>query len=337
MLDFRKCRRQSLATEVNQIQSSSLDVQVMPLFIRTPRNPFASAPYAAYLNVLDRKATAVQRALRRGGLAQYEPEFQAALFALCERKSPDLVFYDVGAHIGLYAALIEAMFQARCIAFEPTPNTSAMCDLMRRTNGLRFDIIRSGVSEADGDLKFFLSPKAETSNSLNAHFRPGSETITVPVTSLDAFTAAGASDPHIIKIDVETHEPQVLFGALKLIERARPIIACELLSQIDRHDLRRALTPLFKFGYVAYHVQSERPLKPIGVEKLLDSISSKASDWIFSPHPLDANFEHDLTRWESALAECGSDTNVLTQPGSVPPDTISLCWPASQKQGEQTT
>ena len=34
--------------------------------------------------------------------------------------------------------------------------------------------------------------------------------------------------PHVLKIDVESHEFEVLSGALRLLERARPIIWCEV-------------------------------------------------------------------------------------------------------------
>ena len=77
----------------------------MPLFIATPRNDTSKHPYATHLNVLSRKQTAVQRALRRGGLANYEPLLQATLFSLCDSSNHRPVFYDVGSHIGLYSAL----------------------------------------------------------------------------------------------------------------------------------------------------------------------------------------------------------------------------------------
>ena len=66
----------------------------------------------------------MQRRLRREGLAGYESLVQATLLALCEQKTEKLVFYDVGAHIGLYVAMVSAIFHRAnptCYAFEPTP------------------------------------------------------------------------------------------------------------------------------------------------------------------------------------------------------------------------
>ncbi|MEO9971915.1 MAG: hypothetical protein ABJG15_19120 [Hyphomonadaceae bacterium] len=99
----------------------------MPLLAQTPKNSAFISKYGSYrkyINVLSRKETAVQRQIRRGGLGSYEAEFQAALMALCEQPSNRLVFYDVGAHIGIYSALIGVIFKQRSpaiFAFEPTP------------------------------------------------------------------------------------------------------------------------------------------------------------------------------------------------------------------------
>ena len=300
----------------------------MPLFIRTPQKQSAQAPYAAYLNVLSRKATAVQRALRRGGLANYEPEFQAALFALCEPHGNDLVFYDVGAHIGLYASLVETLFNSQCIAFEATPETASICKVMKRANNLRFDIVEQAVSNVDGEIDFFLSPTTESSNSLNGKFRAGARSIRISVTSLDHFSRSGASDPHVLKIDVETHEPQVVMGALKMIERARPAIACELLTKIDRAALREALQSLFALGYTAYHIVDRIAPQQRTLDELLASVSSTDSDWILSPRPLDVGFDRAYRRWLLAISDCRAQESVLSEPGSARPAVTTLQWPA---------
>jgi hypothetical protein len=35
-------------------------------------------------------------------------------------------------------------------------------------------------------------------------------------------------DPNVLKIDVESHEAEVLRGAVRLLESARPVILCEV-------------------------------------------------------------------------------------------------------------
>ena len=54
----------------------------MPLLIKVPENRAvlsATGPYPRALNMLGRRQTAVQRQLRRSGLAGYEPMTQATL------------------------------------------------------------------------------------------------------------------------------------------------------------------------------------------------------------------------------------------------------------------
>ncbi len=85
----------------------------MPLVVKIPENASvisASGSYPRALNVLDRRETAVQRKLRSEGLAGYEPLTQAVLLALAQRASKGGAFLDVGAHIGLYSALVDSIF-----------------------------------------------------------------------------------------------------------------------------------------------------------------------------------------------------------------------------------
>jgi len=76
---------------------------------------------------------------------------QATLLALAQRAPAGSAVYDVGAHIGLYAALIDAVYgrsprAPRVIAFEPTPETAGICSGIRRHNGLGFELVESAGS-----------------------------------------------------------------------------------------------------------------------------------------------------------------------------------------------
>ncbi len=289
----------------------------MPLVIRLPRNNALITelgPYSSHLNVLDPTETAVQRRLRQDGLAGYEPLVQATLLAICEQNLDKLIFYDVGAHIGLYAAMVATIFRRAnptCFAFEPTPHTSALCDRMRKHNKLKFDVVRKAVSSRQGEMIFYLSPKGESSNSLNQSFRTGTTETSVSTLTLDAFIRSGAPPPNVIKIDVETHEPEVIIGAQNLIRDAQPWIVCEFLNKTDTTRLAEALSQLKTFGYRFFQLANHGPWRDLSVDEAIQVKTSKKPDWLLAPGDVDATLFNRIDRWLDAIKACDAGTNVF--------------------------
>jgi FkbM family methyltransferase len=289
----------------------------MPLAIRLPRNRALIAelgPYPSHLQVLNPAATAVQRRLRREGLAGYESLVQATLLALCEQKTEKLVFYDVGAHIGLYVAMVSAIFHRAnptCYAFEPTPGTSALCDKLRKRNRLNFTVIRKAVSSRQGEMVLYLSPKGESSNSLNRSFRPGAAETRVETLTLDTFVQSGAPLPNVIKIDVETHEPEVLIGAQNLIRDARPWIVCEFLKATDPTKLRKALSFLKSLDYRFHRSTDPPPYRDQSVDEVVSNLSNTKRDWLLAPSAIDHALFEKIERWREAIKSCDAATNVF--------------------------
>jgi len=265
----------------------------MPLIAQIPRNQYFIKKYGSYrryINILSRKETAVQRHIRRGGLGSYESAFQSALFALCEQPSNQNVFYDIGAHIGIYSLLLGTVFRnspLSIFAFEPTPRTAELCRVARDANNLNFSIMQTAVGCDSGEIDFYLSTKTESSNSMNSDFRPGSEKISVPLTTIDRVVASGIPYPSIMKVDVETLEPDVLVGSRKTISQFKPIITCEFLPRKDTRDsIGELLSWLTYYGYIFYRITSEGEFKQYDSLKALDSFDSEERDWILSPTPL---------------------------------------------------
>jgi FkbM family methyltransferase len=306
----------------------------MPLAIRLPHHPGvleADGPYPRALNLLSRKQTAVQRQLRRSGLAGYEPVTQATLMALAEQAPPGSAVYDVGAHIGLYAALIDAVYGRRLTvhAFEPTPDTARVCGDIRRHNGLRFELITSAVSDTLGTAELCLSLKGESSNSLNAAHRRHTETVTVPVTTLDAFTEQRSLSPHLIKIDVETLEGQVLAGALRTARRHRPWIVLEILPGSDHGTLGRALDAFTELGYGLHLLQPESPWPGRTRGDYRTHVGSQCRDWLLTPAPLTYDFHHAVRTWLRAILACDERTNLIVPAGTPFPRGWNAPYPST--------
>ncbi|WP_271168324.1 FkbM family methyltransferase [Hansschlegelia plantiphila] len=303
----------------------------MPLFVRTPHNDVvikAHGTYRRYLNVLDRKQTAVQRALRRGGLSEYEPAVQATLLALVEGAPASHVFYDVGAHIGLYSALINAVYRRshiKVVAFEAAAETAAICRLLVAKNRLDFEVVELAVSSTAGTKKFFISPKAETSNSLNPKFRTGAQFVEVQATTIDQFVALGGPAPTVMKLDVETHEPDVIKGAAATIERCRPWIVCEFLDKANRRKVQNAVETLKGLNYSFYRL-SDPLWHPHSVDEVVNDLDTKDRDWLLAPSPVWDGLKTRIRSWSNAIAECTPVTNLVVNSGEAAPPEVSASW-----------
>jgi FkbM family methyltransferase len=284
------------------------------MFIRLPQAPELTGPTdggRAYLGALRARRTAVQRKLRRGGLASFEPVTQATLLTLVQQASPDAVLFDVGAHIGLFSALVTSVldrYGVRAYAFEPSPETLAVARRLRDHNHLAYDIVGAALSSTRGNARLYLSDRAETSYSLNAAWRAHASSVQVPCTTLDAFVAHTGVTPHVVKIDVGTHEGDVLTGALDTIASSRPWIVCEILLPTTDPALVRALGRLTDEGYEFHQLSPGMPwprvqLSSAGVR------ADEGRNWVLTPKPLDDGFYATCGAWLDAVARCTADTN----------------------------
>jgi len=161
---------------------------------------------------------------------RHEPEVQAELQ---RRILPDVVMYDVGAHIGFYA-LPAARQGARVIAFEPDPESAARLRSHAERNGLRdkLRVVEAAVwSNANPGITFRRGlPRSQGGVSSGEHSAvlASGESIAVPACSLDEFVAGGESPPQILKIDVEGGESEVLKGAADILRTYRPALLVEV-------------------------------------------------------------------------------------------------------------
>ena len=260
------------------------------------------------LDIVDPNSTQVQRALRRGGLAAYEPPTLTTLLTLFDQESESLTFFDVGANMGLYAAVCAVVFRPRAVhAFEPTPTTAAVARAVVQANGLEVEIVEAALGDEDGSAALHLSDKSDSSNSLVAGFKPSSHSVQVPVRRLDDYAAAAKIAPTVIKIDVETHEAAMLAGAVRTIAATRPYIVIEVLNRRG-HDHGTEITAAMEpFGYCYYRLGSvpDWVAQPI----VTGAENTTNSDWLLAPAQLPEDFAARWDRWSGQLAECGPDAN----------------------------
>ena len=167
----------------------------------------------------------------------HEREVQKAIVELTGRGD---VIYDVGAHLGslsLGAARLVGP-AGKVVAFDPEPGNIERLRMHVARNNLQasIQIVPAALWSGTANEIPFRRGTIGTSQGgveIGGH-RPvlaNGEIIHVPAITLDAFVAAGNATPHLLKIDVEGGECEVLRGGENLFRTHRPFVMVEVHHQ----------------------------------------------------------------------------------------------------------
>jgi FkbM family methyltransferase len=163
-------------------------------------------------------------------LGGHEPATQEALRKVL---APDKVMYDVGAHIGFYT-LPAARLGARVIAFEPDPESATRLRAHVDRNGLGNQVrtVEAAVwSRSSASITFRRGLPRSQGGISSGIYQPvlaNGEFIEVASICLDDFVASGRPAPHIVKVDVEGSEAEVLKGAANTLCHHHPVLILEV-------------------------------------------------------------------------------------------------------------
>lgn len=176
--------------------------------------------------VADAKMAAV---FERG---EYHQEDTVELLSAC--ITPESVFVDGGAHIGTIALPLSRR-AARTIAYEADAHT---CDILRQNvtrNGAAVDVREKGLGAEPGH-GMMRSVREGNAGAHTLSVGAGGVAVVTLDDELERFD--------VLKLDVEGMELDVLRGAQRIIDKARPTILFEVnLSQLRAHG-----TPLRALG-----------------------------------------------------------------------------------------
>jgi FkbM family methyltransferase len=138
------------------------------------------------------------------------------------------LIFDIGAYTGIYA--LEACSvnsEAKVMAFEPNPYMRTRLNVNLKVNNFHIDSLEYGLGSEISELNLYL-PFGETTSIATMIPVGQSEKIRVAVKTLDSLAL---QDLDLMKIDCEGFELEILKGGREAINRHRPTILMEALSQ----------------------------------------------------------------------------------------------------------
>lgn len=142
-------------------------------------------------------------------------EFNDMAFVLHLLRKPDL-FVDIGANIGSYTILAGAAVGAKCLSYEPIPETFQWLIDNINLNGI-YDNVQAkniGIGRNKSTLDFICNQDT-TNHVVSSGEHEDLNKMTVNVESLDV--VIDDQKPLLIKIDVEGFETEIIAGADKTL------------------------------------------------------------------------------------------------------------------------
>jgi FkbM family methyltransferase len=177
-------------------------------------------------------------------------EFTPIFIKLAARAK---VFFDVGANIGFYTAVANAVNpDIKVWAFEPADGPNHYLLRNKALNGWKNTTIsKTALSDKEGQVTFFEGKRPKykylkyhlsgIGAMENTHNNPDMISYTVATETLDHFVQANKVPTiDIMKMDTEATEHYILSKGYETLLRDKPIIICEVLfgkveGEIERH------------------------------------------------------------------------------------------------------
>ena len=205
-----------------------------------------------------------------GLTGKWEKESMKLWLKLCVQANS---IFDLGANTGIYSLVAKTVNPtAQVYAFEPHPRIFET--LRKNVNMNQYDIFmyNKAISNLDGDL-------------LIEDYSGHSKSVMVESITLDSFIkSCGIVNIDLMKIDVETHEPQVMEGFVNNFAKFRPTLLIEILNNkvaeiifdvvrkydylyfnIDENGSVRQTETIEKSDYYNYLLCNEKVARSIGL------------------------------------------------------------------------
>ncbi|MGC2527457.1 MAG: FkbM family methyltransferase [Candidatus Acidiferrum sp.] len=187
-----------------------------------------------------------------------EPRIQKVL---AERLHPGMVFYDLGANIGLFTLLAARLVGAtgRVVSFEPDGDAAARLRRnVQRNQFTNVTVIEAGVWSKSGYVNFVPADSSSPDHGLGRFVDGANQATGIAKQCLAMDDLVGnAPPPHAIKCDVEGAEVEALRGAEKLLRTHHPWMICEMHSESNKLASSALLA---RFGYTVEMLDDDHAL-----------------------------------------------------------------------------
>jgi FkbM family methyltransferase len=208
-------------------------------------------------------------------IGNWEPAMQKIMVNVVK---PGDIVYDLGANNGLHGMLMAGLVAPGGTVFNFEPFEENILEIVENyafNNITNYSNIKSAVSSKEGKETFSLGKHHKQGAIVHGPVN-GEHTITVPVTTLDAFIEKGNPGPAFIKMDIEGAEGPALHGFAKNIDKYRPLMVIELHSP-EQDKMVGAF--LQEHGYTAYRFDTFAKLAFVPIKDLSKVHPDPAGIW----------------------------------------------------------
>jgi len=159
-------------------------------------------------------------------------------------RNPDLIFVDIGAHIGKYTVLAgRYLKRGFVVAFEPCLENFKYLTLNVKLNNINnAKLFQLALWNEVKRIKLFIA-STSGEHTCKQTFGKFIEVLAMPLDVI--IFHMNFQDVDIVKIDVEGAEIEVIEGALNTLRKCKP----HLIVEVKLHNLHRMFGYLLKLGY----------------------------------------------------------------------------------------
>jgi FkbM family methyltransferase len=193
----------------------------------------------------------------------WEKESMSLWMKFCKNSG---IIIDVGANTGVYSLVAQSVNpDATVYAFEPVKTIYEKLCFNNKLNNYSIQCFEAGLSNVNGKKAIFNVNADHTYEAtLNKIFEgnvTGEKKLEVDVLTLKSFIEAkGLKSIDLIKIDVETHEPEVIEGLGEYLTRFKPVILIELITDY----VVAGVMPFFeKSDYLYFNIDEKKGFKRV--------------------------------------------------------------------------
>jgi len=191
------------------------------------------------------------------------------------------VFYDIGAHEGLFSIDVKKRAPATLVyAFEPQAKVLFKNLSLNNIHDVR--IHQTAVGQCSGIVH--MTTNRRSSNHILASGVSAENVF--PVATIDSLVTDGFEPPDIMKLDIEGYEFQALIGARNTLLNHQPLIITEINHCFLRYHngLLEFINYMTKMGYEIRCLQKGTLVRCTAVDDLASLLPSDDSNyWWVSP------------------------------------------------------